>query len=628
MKVMSEYDEKSILETSVFDELFKIEDECDRADMLVALRDRAEELGKKCLRDFKSKYAAYLERKKRLDQEKKSRATAEIPDQMTQFSYFDDGKELRSGRWAAGMDGVWLMKDYNERIACYHPILITQLLKNIETKKQKVKLAYHVAGEWSEIVVDKGLISSASKITALAEYGINATSENAKDLVRYLMDLENLNPDLIERKISTSKLGWVGGEFIPYGLDVEFDSKERFSELYESVEETGDYNAWMSCIKTVRRSGRKEPLVYLAASFASILLEMLNLPSFVVNLWEETGKGKTVSMMVAASVWGNPKVGKFITDVSSTGTSMEVRSDVLNNLPLFVDDLSKLKESYKDQFTDLIYAWCSGKGKDRSDQNLGMRKSCTWNNITMTSFERPLATENMRGGAINRILDFQMEPGAVFTKETGNATVSVITKNYGFGGKIFVQLVKEMGAKKIRELQQAWLEVIDKWCRDNNEQKEDKQKLPLSILMAADQMIEQNIFHDGINLDFLWCVKQLKGADDVSENQRAYDAIMDEVMIHATNFWGGSVTGNGSDSISFNSGEFWGSIKAGYVYIVPKKFDEIAERNNFSSRAFTRWADSKGLLLHDKDKFQKTARLLTFSAQKYYAIKAREEQEE
>ena len=55
MKVMSEYDEKSILETSVFDELFEIKDECDRADMLVALRDRAEELGKKCLRDFKSK---------------------------------------------------------------------------------------------------------------------------------------------------------------------------------------------------------------------------------------------------------------------------------------------------------------------------------------------------------------------------------------------------------------------------------------------------------------------------------------------------------------------------------------------------------------------------------------------
>ena len=83
MKVMSEYDEKSILETSVFDELFEIKDECDRADMLVALRDRAEELGKKCLRDFKSKYAAYLERKKRLDQEKKSRATTETPDQMT-----------------------------------------------------------------------------------------------------------------------------------------------------------------------------------------------------------------------------------------------------------------------------------------------------------------------------------------------------------------------------------------------------------------------------------------------------------------------------------------------------------------------------------------------------------------
>lgn len=114
---------------------------------------------------------------------------------------------------------------------------------------------------------------------------------------------------------------------------------------------------------------------------------------------------------------------------------MEVRSDLLNNLPLFIDDLSKVKETYKDAFTDLIYSWCSGKGKDRSDQNLGLRRSCTWNNITMTSYERPLATENMRGGAVNRILDFQMEPGAIFTKETGNATVSVLRRIMASVGK-------------------------------------------------------------------------------------------------------------------------------------------------------------------------------------------------
>lgn len=617
MKAMGEYTKQSIMEKETFEELYAMEDLYDQADRLVGLAERAYDLGgDKLERNFRAKYKAFVKQKQSEEAARKKGYTAEGPVQ-TNFQFFEDGHELNCGAWKADLDGVYMTAGKDAcQPACYHPILITKILKNLETKKQKVKLAYCIAGEWAEITVDKGMISSVSKITGLSEYGINATSENAKLLVRYLADLENMNLMTIERKVSSSKLGWINGEFIPYGMDVEFDGKERFPELFESVEEKGDFDAWMACMKTVRGSGRKEPLVYMAASFASILLEMMNLLSFVVNLWEETGKGKTVSMMVAASIWGNPKVGKFVTDVSSTGTSMEVRSDLLNNLPLFIDDLSKVKETYKDAFTDLIYSWCSGKGKDRSDQNLGLRRSCTWNNITMTSYERPLATENMRGGAVNRILDFQMEPGAIFTKETGNATVSCITKNYGFGGKMFVDLVKSLGKEKIRGIQQGYLKKIDDWCRENEEEKEDKQKLPLGVLLAADELAEQYIFKDGVRLDFEYCVRQLKGNEEVSENQRAYDSIMDDIMIHYLKF---------EPKDGEYVGEYWGFVDGAYVYIIPSAFKSMSERYDFSGKAFLQWAKANGLLLHDKEKNQKTARSpIGNNSQKFYALKLRE----
>lgn len=617
MKTMSEYDENSILEKSVFEELYSIQNDYDQEDRLIALTERAYDFGKKCGDNFKKKARAY---KKQLEKERKGNK-GELQTRQTDFEYFEDGHELNCGNWIANQNGVLRYNPYGiANLACYHPILITQILQNAETRKQKVKLAFCVAGEWSEIVVDKGLIASASKITALADFGINATSGNAKCLVDYLSDIENMNTGIIERKISTSKFGWVRGDFIPYGMDIEFDSKEKFSELFDSVTEKGSVEKWMKCVKGVRCSGRKEPLVYLAGSFASILLEPLNLPSFVINLWEETGKGKTVSMMVAASIWGDPRIGKFVTDVSSTGTSMEVRSDVLNHLPLFIDDLSKIKESYKDAFTDLVYAWCSGKGKDRSDQNLGLKKSCTWNNITMTSYERPLATENMRGGAVNRILDFQMEAGSIFTKETGNATVSAITKNYGFAGKMFVDIVKVVGIPEIREMQQEYLKEIDTYCIDHDIEKEDKQKLPLSVLLTADKLAADYIFRDGVYLDFDWCMNQLKGKDDVSENQRAYESIMDDVTIHVNNF-------NPDDNGNYR-GEFWGGFKKGYVYIIPSIFDQMAGRYNFSAKAFLQWAKSNGLLLCDKNKNQKTERIpLGANSRKFYAIKIKEEAE-
>lgn len=618
MKVMCEYDKDSILDKAVFEELYAIQDDYDQADRLIALTERARDISKDCETKFKQKWRAYKKQAEKERREKKGPCQANT----TEFGYFEDGHELVCGNWIANQNGVLQYNPYGiANLACYHPILITKILKNAETKKQKIKLAFCVAGEWGEIVVDKGLIASANKITKLAEFGIHATSENAKYLVKYLSDLENMNIGQIERKLSTGKFGWIHGDFIPYGAQVEFDGQEKFCELFESVAETGSMQKWMQCAKTVRASGRKEPLLYLAGSFASVLLEQLNLLPFVINLWQETGKGKTVSMMLAASVWGNPKIGKFVTDAASTGTSLEVRSDVLNHLPLFVDDLSKVKEAYKDAFTDLVYSWSSGKGKDRSNQDLGLQRSCTWNNITMTGFERPLATENMRGGAVNRILDIMVEPGDIFTKEAGNATVTVITKNYGFAGKIFVSLVKEIGAKKIKDMQQGYLKQIDQWCLKNGAEKEDKQKLPLSVLLVADELAAKHIFKDDVRLDFEWCMRQLKGKEDVSENQRAYASIMDDVNIHVNNF-------NPDDDGNYR-GEFWGGIKNGYVYIIPSIFEQMADKYNFSSKAFLQWAKMNDLLLHDKRKNQKTERLPAGAkGKKFYALLIKDEEAE
>ena len=614
MKPVSEYDKKTIMDKSVLDELFSIEDDYEQADRLIALTERAYDFGKKHGDEFKKRYAAY--KRQRSKEEKTRRAQKqEVLARQTEFGYFEDGHELNCGNWIANENGVLQYNPYGmANLACHHPILITKILKNADTKTFKVKLAFKVAGEWSEIVTDKELIASANKITKLAKYGMDATSENARYLVKFLSDIENMNIDSIERKISTSKFGWVCGDFIPYGMDIEFDGESRFMELYESVKEKGSCEKWMACVKKIRSSGRKEPMVYLAGSFASILLEQLNLPSFVINLWEKSGGGKTVSMMVASSVWGDPRIGRFTTDVKSSGTSIEVRSDVLNHLPLFIDDLSQVKENYKDAFSELVYAWCSGKGKDRSNQDLGLQKPCTWNNVTMTNYERPLATESMQGGAVNRILDFRMEPGIIFTKETGNETVSIITKNYGFAGKLFVEVAKNLGTSKIKELQRYYLKKIDDYCAVHGAEKEDKQKLPLSVLLAADRLATDYIFKDDVYLDFEWCVKQLKSIDDVSENQRAYASIMDDVSIHVNNF-------NPDDDGNYR-GEFWGGIKDGFAFIIPAVFEKMAERYNFSSKAFLLWAKEEGFLKYDKGKNQKTERIpRNAAARKFYAIR-------
>ena len=323
------------------------------------MTDRAEEL--KVKGKFTKLVAAYKKEDKKMKRMAGMSASENYNSVTNQtcFDFFEDGHELACGNWIANEQGVM---EYNAfglmQRACYHPILPIQLLKNAETGKEKVKIAFKKGFNWNEIVVDRGILASASKIVGLADYGVSVTSENAKLLVRFMSDIENLNSGEIESKVSTSKLGWIRGEFMPYGFDVEFDSKEKFKDIFESVAEYGSKDAWFECVREIRKSGRKEPLVYLAGSFASVLLKPLNLLPFIVNLWSESGKGKTVALMVATSVWANPAEGKYMTDPSATQVSLEIRDDILNHLPLVIEDLSKMRDKYGDAFTDMVYMLC------------------------------------------------------------------------------------------------------------------------------------------------------------------------------------------------------------------------------------------------------------------------------
>ena len=83
-------------------------------------------------------------------------------------------------------------------------------------------------------------------------------------------------------------------------------------------------------MKALRRTGRPEIKFSLAASFASILVSRLGALPFIVDLWGETEGGKSVSMMLAASIWANPDNNQYIGDFKTTDTQLEIRADLLN----------------------------------------------------------------------------------------------------------------------------------------------------------------------------------------------------------------------------------------------------------------------------------------------------------
>lgn len=587
----------TILAEETMLEIMDEKDPVDRELLIQNLTDKAKVLGVKS--KFEKLVSAFKKKEKEyLAEEKKNIKKEESLNYYTSFDGTYDS--MFCGNWKADENGIRTFTIFGERLACYHPIIPIQRLVNAETGKEKVKLAFKKGENWKEIIVDKGVIASSNKIVSLADYGVSVTSETAKALVSYLADIENFNIYSISTQVSTSKLGWINGEFMPYGSDITFDNETRFKAAYESIKEYGSEDIWMQLIKRIRKTDRFEPKIYLIGSLASALLEPLNALPFIINLWGDTGKGKTVAIMLAASVWAYPGGNDYVTDPKSTITALELRMDFLNNFPMLIDDMAQLKEKFAGDFSELVYMLCSGKGKDRANANLGLNKSTTWKNVILTNGEHSLVTETMQGGAVNRIIDVEMEEGYIF--QDGNEVVETIKQNYGFCGKRFIDTVNEIGWDSIRELQKGFLKKINDRAKELGIEKEEKQSLPMSILFTADKIATDHIFRDGIYLDFDKCFGLLKNKGEVSENERAYEFILSEISINISKFK--------PDDRGEYKGEVWGCIEHGYAIIINNAFNRICEKGNFSGRAFLSWASKHGLVETNKDgKNSKTKRI-------------------
>ena len=515
--------------------------------------------------------------------------------------------EFKCGMWIADMSGVKAFSDKGGyKLACYHPIMPVERLFNLETKTEKIRLEYFRDGKWKDIVVDKELIASNSKIVKLSSYGIAVTTESSKNLVSYLADVENLNQIKISK--STSKLGWIDGDFIPFDDSVKFDDESRFKDLIDSVKTRGSEDIWLDTVKSIRANKEHyEPQMMMAASFASVLVKKLNMLPFIINLWGKTGGGKTVTLMLACSIWADPSEGRYITDSYATQNAFEVRLDILNNMPLLMDDLSKIRDKLNDGFTDLIYLLCSGKGKERSNIDLGLNKSKTWSNTILSNMERPLATETMRGGAINRIIDVEMAGGDIY--DNGNSIAGLVKENYGFAGRKFVGLIKDLPVEVIDRIRKDFEQKIKVEAAAQGSTKEEKQILPLSLILTADKIATEYFFEDGIYLDLPTMVRQLKDVEDVSEGKRAYEAILDYSVMYKGKF-----------SESDYSPESWGFIKDGYINIVPAAMRKIAMEQNFSVKAFCSWAKENHVLRSNNKKSQNVIKIGN-SPQRFYSIK-------
>lgn len=522
---------------------------------LIKISEMAKEVG---IRNFKTLFKGYC------DLQKKNRIT-DYAENVTNFE--GQPLELNSGQWLADDYCISREGPFGEVIACVHPIMPIRRLVNLDTGIEKLELAYRKGRNWRKVICDKKQLASSNSIVGLADYGIAVTSENAKHLVTYLHDVENLNYETIPENNSVSRLGWIGEEgFSPYVENLIFDGDISFKHYFESVGPKGDYDKWLDLAKEIRKAGGPARII-LSASFASALVEPCGGLPFFVHLWGGTETGKTVGLMLAASVWANPEMGKYIHTFNSTAVAQELSAGFVNSMPLILDELQIVKD--KRDFDNMIYQLTEGVGRNRGQKTGGLQRLNTWSNCILTTGEQPILTGSSQAGAVNRIIEINCEETKLFNDPIG--VVDTIRDNYGYAGKEFVthlQNPKIMEAAK--ELQKkAYKEIVK---GDTTE----KQAISASLILAADAIAGMTIFKDKNYMNYSDITKYLSSLAEVSASERAYSFLFEWIAQNSNKF-------------EENDFEMWGRNEGRTVCIIRNIFDKALSENGFNPTSFLHW---------------------------------------
>lgn len=567
------------------------EDPVERASIIAQLSTRARQ--EQCKGDFDR---IVKEQDKAARQAGKPEARGGSDNNVAEFALQADQKPIvvRTGKWTVNEYGVRTWGFTGPLVASNYPIIITRTMTDLLSGKEDVELTWRKNNAVRSIQVPRSYISSNTKIVQLSDSGLPVTSTTANLLINYLSDYEVLNQGIIDHQMSTRRFGWIirgnNRDFLPYSKsDIKLNYSSMDGRLTKAVTTHGNVSDWLDAYTPMRQSGRQDFNAMIAASLASVLVPIAGISPFIACLYGHSGGGKTVCMMVCASLFGDPH--GLMLESNSTVNSLVKQLGMLNNFPLFVDDLSKIRDRGDNQkYIDFIYTLCAGKEKSRLNKTIDMRDSASWSNVILTNMERPLAGYDMNGGAINRVLDFEMQDGDMFPD--GNATVKNVTQNYGFIGPLFIDKVLQC-FDDIPGIIDGYESKIKDAAAKAGHEKEQKQITPLALILTADQLFGE-MLGDDIRLDLDWCVGNLKNIDDVSEMQRAWDSFIDEVSVNTNKF-------NPDDEGKYR-GECWGYETDTEIEIFKTQLEQIAQKHNFSAKQFVDWCNRKGILKCNESK--------------------------
>ena len=498
-------------------------------------------------------------------------------------------------------------KKFTPVTVCRTPIILTRRLRSMETGEEKMEVAFKRDGTWHKAIYPRSTIFTARGITVLSDLGCTVTSENAKQVVKFLSALEAENIDIIRKADSTSTFGWQEGKrFIPgHDKDIVLDIDPSQRALAAAYCQNGTFKDWLEMMRPHRK--RDKFRFILAAGFTAPLLRIIKQRIFFVYNWGGSKGGKTAGLKAALSAWGDPE--RLMVNFNATQVGLERTASFYCDLPLGIDE-RQLAGNNQNSLEKIVYMIASGTGKIRGAKSGGIQAMHTWRTVALATGEEPLSTETSQTGVSTRVLEIYGGPfddereasmmhqqSAINCGWAGPAFIGMlmhtdersITSKYDEMMQFVYQLSKGKSGSHIAGIAAVALTdaIIDTWMFEGSEwlhryevgefdTKEAKDN-PEALQIAPESWerakeMARNILKEQMDAD----------VGDVNENATQY--IIDWILSNKDSF-GERVYGT-----------CLGLIQGSEVYIFPSMLTQALTKAGYSSRKTMKYLADKNLI--------------------------------
>lgn len=491
--------------------------------------------------------------------------------------------------WSIDENGIYSETEHDKKRISATPLVIISQLINIKSEKVKYEIAYKVHGKWRTAVRNPDFFMS-NKIVALAELGINVSSNNAVMLVRYLESLHKINEPVMKRGYLTDCMGWqTDTYFIPGAAgEIKLDLEDETKLIAEGFRRRGSLDTWTSFISKFRNNVKFRFM--LAASAAAPLLKILDQRSFVLYNWGSSRSGKTAALKAALSIWGMPE--EILGSFNTTQVGLEYMAALFNDLPLGLDErqLAGQLQFQQEKLENIVYMITSGRGRWRGKKDGGLQKVQFWRTIVIATGEEPIATSTSMTGVTTRIVELFGSPFAI--EQDAIRMHQFLETSYGSAGEWLAHYYTTASKEYLRILFEKINETLAQFDPGG------VHTASIAAVTLADAILESFLFNH--SEDMIISENALKSSIEIAkiiiQDEKANSS--NDVNVNAVQYLTDWILSNRNAFNDDNAGTRYGFADAEnkIYYILPTYMEKELKRGGFSPRKTKAYMAEKGII--------------------------------